>query len=214
MSKRLMMAIAFLLPLLPLLAYFLLESETASKEITAVERLEPQTAAQLSALPDGQLILIEGQLGAPSRSNLGLLSIYIVEDRYLDADLSGQWMAHQAATPFVAMLPDGGVRVINQDYILKNPLHTLEPQPLQRLTGLALGDRVTIIGVVTHDVGGAAVQARIVAGGTRADYLTAQRTHAARPGEMTVIFALLLSLLGGGLWLIRKQTQRYAHAVI
>jgi len=171
MSKRVMIAIAFLVPLLPLLAYFLLETGAASNAIAAVERLEPQTAAQLSALPDGQLVLIEGQLDLPSTQNLASLPIYIVEDRYLDADLSGQWMTHQVATPFVATLPDGSVRVINQDYTLENPLHTIEPQPLQRRTGLAFGDRVTVIGTITHDVSGVAVQARVVAGGTRADYV-------------------------------------------
>jgi hypothetical protein len=118
------------------------------------------------------------------------------------------------ATPFVIAQPDGIVRVINQNYVLKNPLHTIERNSLQRFAGLALGDRVTVMGTVTHDVSGAAVQAKIVAGGTRADYLAFQRSSAAAPAKIAALFALLLVLLGLGLWLVRKQTQRYTQAVI
>jgi len=207
MSKRLMVVSAFLLPLLPLLAFFLLEAGLASNELAAVERLAPQSAAQLSALPDGSEVLIEGWLDPQNTRSLDSLPIYITESRYLDVDLSEQWHASQVTAPFAVALPDGGVRVINRNYVLMNPLHTIEPYPLQRYRGLALGDRVTIIGAVTHDISGAAVQAKIVAGGTRADYLAFQRRNAAAPAEIAALFALFVGLLGLGLWLARKQTQ-------
>jgi hypothetical protein len=214
MSKRLMIVIAFLLPLLPLPAFFLLETGILSNELATVEQLQPQSAAQLGTLPDGSEVLIEGRLDPQNTRTLDALSIYIVENSYLDADLSQQWSASQVATPFVIALPDGIVRVINQNYVLKNPLHTIERNSLQRFAGLALGDRVTVMGTVTHDVSGAAVQAKIVAGGTRADYLAFQRSSAAAPAKIAALFALLLVLLGLGLWLVRKQTQRYTQAVI
>ena len=214
MSKRLMVVSAFLLPLLPLLAFFLLEAGLASNELAAVERLAPQSAAQLSALPDGSEVLIEGWLDPQNTRSLDSLPIYITESRYLDVDLSEQWHASQVTAPFAVALPDGGVRVINRDYVLKNPLHTIEPYPLQRYRGLALGDRVTIIGAVTHDISGAAVQAKTVAGGTRADYMALQQSSASAPIKSAAFLALLAILPGLGLWLMRKRTQRYTPAAI
>ena len=212
MSKRLMAVIVFLVPLLMLPAFFLLEAGTASNELAAVERLEPQSAAQLSALPAGQGILIEGRLDLLNTRSLDSLLIYRAEDRYLDADLSGQWYASQVASPFAVALSDGVVRVINRDYILKNPLHMIELSPLRRYSGLALGDRVTIIGAVTRDASGPAVQAEVVAGGTRADYLALQQKSAAAPAAIAALLTLLTVLLGLGLWLARKQTQHYTPA--
>ncbi len=214
MSKRFLIVIAFLLPLLPLLVFFLVEARQASDEIAAVERLQPQTAAQVSALPAGSEVLIEGRLDAQNTRKLDTLIMYIAENRYLDVDLSEQWAASQVAAPFVVALPDGFVRVINQDYQLKNPLHTIDRPPLQRYSGLALGDRVTVIGRVTRDVRGAALQARVVSGGTRVEYLAAQRRGMSSPESIVVICLLLFLLFGAGLWLARKQTQRSAPAAL
>jgi hypothetical protein len=208
MSKRLTVVSAFLLPMLPLLAFFLLEAHLESNDLAAVERLAPQSAAQLGALPDGREVLIEGWLDPQNTKSLDSLPISIAESRYLDADLSEQWYLSQVTAPFVVALPDGGVRVINRDYVLKNPLHTIEPYPRQRYRGLALGDRVTIIGTITHDSHGAAVQANTVAGGTRADYLALQQSSASGPIEIAAFLALLAILPCLGLWLMRKRTQR------
>ena len=90
MSKRLMIVIAFLLPLLMLPALFLLEAVQASNELAAIERLQSQNAAQLSTLPDGSKVLIEGRLDVQNTKDLGPLVIYIAENRYLDVDLSEQ----------------------------------------------------------------------------------------------------------------------------
>jgi hypothetical protein len=212
MPKRLMVVIVFLVPLLALPAFFLLEAGAASHELAAVERLEPQSVAQLSALPAGQDILIEGRLDLLHTRSLDPLLIYLAEDRYLDADLSGRWYESQVASPFSVALSDGVVRVINRDYILKNPLHLIDLSPVKRYSGLALGDRVTIIGAVTRDASGPAVQAKVVAGGTRAEYLAAQHSSAAAPAAMAAFLALLAVLLGLGLWLMRKQAQRYTPA--
>ena len=214
MSKRLLVVIAFLLPLLPLLAYFLLEARQASNEIAAVERLEPQTATRVSALPDGGEVLIEGRLDAQNTKKLDPLVIYIAENRYLDVDLSEQWAASQVVAPLVVALPDGFVRVINQDYDLKYPLHTIDRPPLQRYSGLTLGDRVTVIGIVTHDVYGTALHARVVSGGTRVEYVAAQRRAATAPESIAEIYILLFLMFGAGLWLARKQTQRSAQAAL
>jgi len=214
MSKRLMSVIVFLVPALPLLAFFLLEAGGASDELASVERLTPQNAAQLSTLPEGQPILIEGWLDLQNTRSLEALPIHIVEQRYLDVDLSEQWMSSQVTAPFVVAVSNGSVRVINQDYVLQNPLHTIEPTSLQRQSGLALGDRVMVIGTVTHDARGAAVQAKIVAGGTRADYVAVQKTNVAAPAKIAAFLALLAILSGLGLWLVRKQTQRYAQAAV
>ena len=113
MSKRLMVVGAFLLPLLPLLAFFLLEAHLASNELAAIERLAPQSAAQLSAFPAGHEILIEGRPDLQNTKSLDSLPIDSAEDRYLDADLSRQWYASQVASPFAVALPDGVVRVVN-----------------------------------------------------------------------------------------------------
>jgi hypothetical protein len=214
MSKRLLVVSAFLLPLLPLLAYFLLEARQASNEVAAVERMEPQTAMRVSALPDGSEVLIEGRLDAQNTKKLDPLVLYIAEHRYLDVDLSEQWAPSQVVAPLVVALPDGFVRVINQDYDLKNPLHTIDRPPLQRYSGLALGDRVTVIGIVTHDVYGAALQARVVSGGTRVEYVAAQRRSATAPESTIALWVLVFLLFGAGLWLARKQTQRNAQVAL
>ncbi len=214
MSKRLIIVGAFLLPLLPLLAFFLLEADLASNKVAAVERLAPQSAAQLSALPDGSEVLVEGWLDPQNTRSLDSLPIYIAESRYLDVDLSEQWYASQVTAPFVVALPDGGARVINRDYVLKNPLHTIESASLERQSGLALGDRVLVIGTVRHDAQGAAVQAEIVAGGTRADYLALQQSSASAPIKIAAFLALIAILPGLGLWLVHKRTQRYTPAAI
>jgi hypothetical protein len=133
------------------------------------------------------------------------------EDRYLEADMTGRWYASLVTPPFVIALPDGMVRVVNQDYVLKNPLHTIERNSLLRLSGLAPGDRVTVMGIVTHDVSGAAVQAKIVAGGAHADYLAVQQRSASAPLALPAFFTLILVLLGFGLWLARLQTHWQVH---
>jgi len=214
MSRRLMIVIAFLLPALPLLAFFWLEANGASNELTNVEHLPSLSVAQLNALPDGRAILIEGWLDTQNTHSLEALPIYIAEERYLDVDLSQQWSSHQVTAPFVVAVSDGDVRVINQDYVLQNPLHTIELTSLQRQAGLALGDRVVVIGTVTHDAQGAAVQAKIVAGGTRADYVALQQSSAAAPIKIGAFLALLAVLPGLGLWLMRKRAQHYAPAAI
>jgi hypothetical protein len=104
---------AFLWPLLPLLAFFLLEAHLASNELAATERLAPQSAAQSSVFPAGHEILIEGRLDLQSTKGLDSLPVYVVEDRYLDADLSRQWYASQVALPFAVALPGGVARVVN-----------------------------------------------------------------------------------------------------
>lgn len=215
MLKRLLIVIAFLLPLAPLLAFSLLETGAASNQLAALEQLEPQSAAQLDALPDGSEVLIEGRIDPQNTRSLGSLMVYIAEDyyedRYLEADMTGRWYASLVTPPFVIALPDSMVRVINQDYVLKNPLHTIERNSRLRLSGLAPGDRVTVMGIVTHDVSGAAVQAKIVAGGAPADYLALQQRSAVAPLALAAFFTLILVVLGLGLWLARAQTQRQAH---
>lgn len=219
MAKRLMIVIAFLLPSLPLLAFFWLEANGAAAELANLERLTPQNAAQLNALPEGQEVLIEGWLDLRNTRSLEALPIRIVGPRYLDADLvdlSEQGMYSQVTAPFVVAVPDGSIRVINQDYVLQNPLHTIELTSRRQQSGLALGDRVIVIGIVTHDAHGAAVQAKVVAGGTRADYVAVQQRNAAVPGKIVAVPVLLLLVIlsGLGLWLMRKRTQRYAPAAI
>ena len=86
--------------------------------------------------------------------------------------------------------------------------------PLQRYSGLALGDPVTIIGIVTHDVHGAALQARVVSGSTRVEYVAAQRRSATAPESTIALYALIFLLFGAGLWLARTQTQRNAQVAL
>ena len=58
MLKRLMIVIAFLLPLVPLLVLPLLSLSLA--ELTATEYVTPLTMAQLHSLPDGQVRVVNG----------------------------------------------------------------------------------------------------------------------------------------------------------
>ena len=51
----------------------------------------------------------------------------------------------------------------------------------------------------------------MVAGGTRADYVAGQQRSAAAPAALAGLLALLISLLGLGLWQVGKQAQRYSQ---
>ncbi len=211
MLKRLMIVIAFLLPLLPLLVLPLVGLSMA--ELVATEHLTPLTLAQLQSLPDGSDAVIEGRIDPQNATPLDNLAVYVREDR-LAADLDNPPEEGRTlppiVTPIVIALPNGQVRVVNNDYHLKNLMTTIKV-PVQRdyshvYSGLAIDERVTVVGTVQRDAQGVALRARVMAGGTWTDY----RWSVAAPISWAVVLLGIIALFGLVLWSARKQVQRHA----
>ena len=210
MLKRLMIVIAFLLPLVPLLVLPLLSPSLA--ELTVTGHLTPLTLAQLQSAPDGSDVVIEGRIAPENATPLDHLAIYVRED-HLAADLAG-YSEERQTLPIVIALPNGQVRVVNGDYDFQNPMTAIkvpgQQGDLRLYSGLAIDERVTVVGSVQRDAQGVALRARVVTGGTWAEY----RLRAAAPIGLAALLLSVIVGLGLILWQARVQTQRQMYGTI
>jgi hypothetical protein len=176
MFRRLSIIVAFTLPLLPLTLVLARSGSSLSDEATRVQRLPVVSAAQLNEMPIGQEVLIEGQIDPQTPAKYRTFVAYTLADCYIDNDLyvycsSGA----QVGSWLLITLSDGMVRVVNDDYAIKNPTDVwYEHAQAMRYSGLQRGDRVMVVGTLTNHDHEIALRADLVAGGTRADYLAAQ----------------------------------------
>jgi energy-converting hydrogenase Eha subunit E len=82
---------------------------------------------------------------------------------------------------------------------------------LVRYRGLALGDLVTVIGTVVQTPQGPALEAQLVSGGSRADFI-ATNNQLTVPLTTLAVFALALLLIMIAAIIIIRNRQSQSHA--
>ena len=200
-TRVVVLTLAVLTPIVAMLAVIAVTNASATNEAQRAARLQPLGASQLQSLPAGKEALIEGRISARTPTHFRTFVAYLREQHVLDADLSDRWVpAGRYAPPLWIDLPNGQAQVTNNSYQLANPPATwLEPgtptsNPM-RYSGFEVGSRVVVIGIAVRGDGGTAIQAHVVSGGTRADYLAAQGGAAALP-TLAGILAIALAAFG------------------
>jgi len=211
MLKRFSILVAFLLPLLPIALLLAVGGSTSSNEATRVERLQPVSASQLNEIPIGQEVLIEGQIDQQTRTKYRTFVAYTQADCYVDNDL---FVYCGSGVPFGSPLriglADGLVHVTNTNYAIHNPTGVwYERDKALRYSGFQRGDRVVVVGTLTSTIGGLAIHADFVAGGTRAEYLAAQPSGTLSMAMLAIGFSAVIGL--GLIMLIMRRTRRPAQ---
>ena len=205
MLKRFSIMVAFLLPLLPIALLLAMSGNTLPNEATLVERLQPVSVTQLNEIPIGQEVLIEGQIDQQTITKYRTLVAYTQADCYIDNDLfvyCGSGVS--VGSPLLISLADGLVRIANDNYAIRNPTSVwYERRQALRYTGFQRGDPVVVIGTLTRTVGGRAIRAAFVAGGTRAEYLAAQPSRILSMVMLAIGFSAVIGL-GMIIWMMRS----------
>ncbi len=204
--KRASLSMAVLLPsLLLAIVALIFNTQSVNQKTLGVARLQPLKAAQLAALPEGGEVLLEGTIDRSSTTQFGSLVAYRRDEHLLDTDLSDLWLPNgRAASAFALDLPDGQVRIDNTNYEVANPPTQIE-WGLMRYQGVALGDRVTVIGTVTHAAAGTKLIAQVVSGGTRLDLIAAQSQASLLTIVLGMICLTLLAAIIGLVVTLRRQ---------
>lgn len=181
---------------------------SALRTVTRVEDLAPIT--RVTALGDvstGSPVLLQGRLSARNPIQLDAygFAAFVCEGRATtDArgtPTAGNWSVRERVTPPVWLdLSGGAVWITNDDYALEQG-RTIELAPVgaarhsdTRYSGLAPGDPVIAVGVLTARGAQPTLKADFLARGTREDYVASQRNAG------VIFFALgVLVALGGAL---------------
>ena len=157
--------------------------------------LPSPTAATLPQTPAGQRVLVEGHISA--RNPVLVRSFVAYARQEYRGEVSGlvrgrpttsqRWDRDgQATPPLLVEMADGFIRIGNGDYTFQSgggPVFWQEPelywdasrgQGTRRYTGFEAGNPVLVLGSVTHDGAGPAIQAEWIAATTRTDFLREQ----------------------------------------
>jgi hypothetical protein len=180
MRKRfVVLVVVVLAPLVPILVLVRQSSSGLSSITDRAARLQPVTGDQLRELSDGQEVLVEGTIDPRTPARIQAFAAYERALHMTDNDLTTDiWLVEERVAPplWIALADGQVVRVLNSGYQLRHPASTwIQPgnsgRSPTRYSGLQIGDRVTAIGVLTSSAEGPALNASIVAGGTRAEWL-------------------------------------------
>jgi hypothetical protein len=180
MKKRfIVLVVVVLVPLVLILVLARQSSSGLSSVTDRAARLQPATGDQLRGLAAGQEVLIEGTIDPRTPARFQAFAAYERALHMTDNDLTSDiWVGEERVAPplWIALADGQVVRVLNSGYPLRHPASTwIQPgnsgRSPTRYSGLQIGDRVTAIGVLTSSAEGPALNADIVAGGTRAEWL-------------------------------------------
>jgi len=208
MSKRLIVLVVVIaLPLIPVIALIRQSASGVSAITERVTQLQPASSAQLRELASGTAVLIEGTLAAQTPTHYQSLVAYEQQYSLVDNDLGRYWRTSDFTTPpLLITLADGqSVRVLNSTYQLRHT-SAIENGPANsygrptRYIGLRVGDRVTVMGRVTATANGLALNAEVVAGGSRAEWLADEHGVSAGTLDGLLIAGLAVSVVGLGAW--------------
>jgi hypothetical protein len=191
----------------------------ARAEAARAEALVPLTAAALEDQTPGETALVEGVLSARNRARFRDYVAYTVEEYRgrEDGNDNPEWEDEEQVTPPLIVEAGGVVRVANEDYRIEGALtRWQESQTLswngftgegtKRYAGLVAGQPVTTIGAVAAGAEGNELRAEVVFGGTRAQYVAAQRQSAFMLPIVGGIFGLIgLIVAGIGAWLLLRR---------
>ncbi len=153
------------------------------------EALLPLTASQLDDQPPGQTVLVEGQLSPRNPARFRDFVAYVREEfRGTDSNGDEQWFEDERVTPPLLVEAAGLIRISNDTYVLDAPHARWQEEGLEwssrtqegtrRYRGLVASRPVLALGTVTRGAEGNELQAELVYGGTRAEYIAAQRSAA------------------------------------
>ena len=175
-----------------------------------VRGLTPVPAVVLEDTRLGEEVLIEARVSSrnPVRhrpyegeqgDSLGFVA-YIRERRVVDDDDdTGSWSVSGRVTPPLLLeLSDGLVQIENDDYELQDA-HVVEEKrgfgepSTTRYKGLAVGDPVVAVGVLTSRAEIPQIEADFVARGTRESYIARRRSG----GVIFCIGSVVVAALGG-----------------
>lgn len=186
-------------------------------------------AAQLAGTPDGRRVLVEGRI-APGNPGLDLTNDRGATQRFViyrrtrferkPPGRNGvQVVNHiddKPVTPALMIaLPDGAVRVVNDDYRHTFPLgNGVAPTPDTWVTGFVEGDAALVDGTIVRGPDGPALRARFIHGGGRQRYIDQLRGDPSSRGlgiglgQVMICLALPALLIGSvGIavtWLLRR----------
>lgn len=178
-------------------------SRTANRvaELTPLNRL-----SALGGVPTGNPVLIEGRVSArnPVKLETQGFVAYLREGRAIvdskGTPSPGSWSVRERVTPPLLIELSGGlVAITNDDYGLENGKSIeVEPSAFEqysdtRYVGVARGDAVIVVGIVTARGAQPAVKADFVARGTPASYAASQRSA----GVIFFVVSIVVAVIGG-----------------
>jgi hypothetical protein len=170
---------------------------------------------QLPALEAGQPVAVEGRISERNTAAHESLVVFVAReyggvDCDDDGSCSAIWAEVERVSPAIWLdLPGGRLRLSNTDYDLLNAPETwyTDREPIEDQTleyaGFRMGNPVFAAGTI--DTGdGRTLRAEFLFGGSRADYLTAERDSADSLLLMGLIFGSFGFIFGavGVAWLV------------
>lgn len=195
--------------------FSLVASLAISSDLARIQSLQPIGAILLEDAPNGREVMIEGRISEQATPSFRSFATYVREEyRGDDSDGDTLWVEDDSDTPPLLLdLPDGAVRLRNQDYRLAGELTIWQESTLmrwdsstgegtKRYSGLEPGASVLVIGQAAGNGDGAAIDAEVLAGGTRASYIAEQRLLKIIFGGLGGFF-LVLGLLMIGITVLR-----------
>lgn len=191
----------------------------ARAEAARAEALAPLTAAALDDKAPGETALVEGTLSTRNPALFRDYVAYTVEEYRGQKSNSSEprWEREEKVTPPLLVEAGGIVRVANDDYRIAGQLNNWQESQVlswnsitnegtKRYAGLVAGQVVTAIGAVVAGAEGNELQAEVVFGGTRAQYIESQHQSAFWLPIIGGIFGVIgLSVAGAGTWLLLRR---------
>lgn len=200
------------------LGYFVgvsLASQTRAQAELA-ESLPAVGAASLAASAPNTPILVEGVI-SPNNPVPFRDFVAYVRQEFRGADQNGdeKWEEDERYTPRLLLEADGPVRLANSDYALEGPHQRWQEEGLnwdrrsqegsKRYFGLVAGEPVIAIGAVSASAGGNELRATLLYGGTREQYIAAQRAAVGWMQPVGIAVALAgMGLIGFATWGLRR----------
>lgn len=173
-----------------------------------VRGLTPVTVIRLEDIQPGTEVLIEARISSRNPVRSHDFVAYVREWRTVDDDDdTGSWSVSGRVTPPLLLvlstaegleLSDGLVQIENDDYELQDA-HVVEEKrgfgepSTTRYKGLAVGDSVVAVGVLTSRTGDPRIEADFIARGTRESYIARRRSG----GVIFCIGSVVVAAIGG-----------------
>jgi hypothetical protein len=175
--------------------------------------MEPATAASLAAIAPGAEVLVEATLSPDNPAHFRDFVAYVRQEfRGADANGDETWVNDEEVLPPLRLDAGGPVQVSNAGYDLLGSHERWQEEGLEwsrktgegskRYFGLVAGRPVMVLGQVGAD---GDVVARLVYGGSRAEYIAAQQQSAGWLPWFGGLFGLIgAGLIFLGLWALRR----------
>lgn len=154
-----------------------------SRGSAAVEALTPLSITELEQAQPGMPVAVEGRINLNVPTEYNVYAAYWLQKPRNNTserrNSSDDWETDTVVTPPLLLdLPDGPVRVVNEDYNLGSVSDwqdiDSEAGP-RRIGGLRVGDPVFAIATLRSNNDGVRLEASVVTRGTKASYLADQR---------------------------------------